>query len=302
MYLPRNLLSHLYTHLQRTTHPLSPPVLILVSLDPDALCACRILTALLKRDYIPHKVQPVAGYSELSKAGEDLVRPLTRQQGGEGGVVICLGVGGLVDLEEVLGLEGSADAEGTSETIADHGVEIWVIDARRPWNLQNVFGFGGLGDAIVDVGEVALKRRKGVELGKVLRTYQPGRGGVVVFDDGDIEKEMSAEAEAFCALQDMPELGEDVDVDQDRSDSEDEDSRSVSGAPNGRKRKTPEADEESDVGDSAGEDERPRRRRRSNSVSSPTLYDQYCLLTFTGFGHPIITTRGIAHTKTLRDV
>ena len=108
MYLPRTLLSHLYTHLVRNTHPLSPPVLILVSLDPDALCACRILTALLKRDYIPHKVQPVAGYSELAAAGKDLVLPLTRQHGGQGGIVVCLGVGGLVDLEEMLGLDGGS--------------------------------------------------------------------------------------------------------------------------------------------------------------------------------------------------
>ena len=143
MYLPRTLLSHLYTHLVQNTHPLSPPVLILVSLDPDALCACRILTALLKRDYIPHKVQPVAGYSELAAAGKDLVLPLTRQHGGQGGIVVCLGVGGLVDLEETLGLDGGEDPEAQTN-MYDHGVEVWVVDARRPWNLQNVFGTGAM--------------------------------------------------------------------------------------------------------------------------------------------------------------
>ncbi|KAL9078152.1 MAG: hypothetical protein Q9157_002910, partial [Trypethelium eluteriae] len=61
MYLPRDLISHLYTSLLRTHHALTAPVLILVALDPDALCAARILTALLKRDYIAHKLQPIAG-------------------------------------------------------------------------------------------------------------------------------------------------------------------------------------------------------------------------------------------------
>ena len=199
MYLPRNLLSHLYNHLLRTTHPLSPPVLILVSLEPDALCACRILTALLKRDYIPHKVQPVAGYSELSKAGQDLVRPLTRQQGGDGGVVVCLGVGGLVDLEETLGL----DQQEEGVEVMDHGVEVWLVDGRRPWNLQNVFGFGSAVNDERAAPEGTLKRRRGVQQGKLLSSYAPGRGGIIVFDDGDIEQELGAEAEAFCSLQDL---------------------------------------------------------------------------------------------------
>ena len=107
---------------------------MLVSLEPDAICACRILTALLKRDYIPHKIQPVSGYADLTKTGEDLVRPMKTSEGGSGGVVVCLGVGGLVDLGSLLGME---DEENTQPM---GGVEVWVLDARRPWNLSNVFG------------------------------------------------------------------------------------------------------------------------------------------------------------------
>ncbi len=136
MYLPRALISHLYLHLSRTHHPLSPPVLVLVALEPDALCACRILTTLLKRDYIPHKIQPVSGYGDLARAGEEMVRPMRTDEGGSGGVVVCLGVGGLVDLGAILGLDASQ--EGDQDRMG--GVEVWVIDARRPWNLGNVFG------------------------------------------------------------------------------------------------------------------------------------------------------------------
>ena len=270
MYLPRNLLSHLYTHLVRNTHPLSPPVLILVSLDPDAICACRILTALLKRDYIPHKVQPVAGYSELSNAGRELVLPLTRQHGGDGGIVVCLGVGGLVDLEEVLGLDG-INGEEEQVDMQQHGVEVWVVDARRPWNLQNVFASGSLKLEERDAESHVVKRKRGVDQGKLLPSYAPGKGGIIVFDDGDIERELLAERDAFCALQDMPELGEDNE-DDDAPDSDDEDGGNIdeSGAEDdasdekSRKRKSSSEMDEDEVSD----DERPYQRRRSNSGSS----------------------------------
>lgn len=262
MYLPRSLLSHLYTQLVQTTHPLSPPVLILVSLDADSLCACRLLTTLLKRDYIPHKVQPVAGYTELAKAGQDLVKPLTRHNGGDGGVVICLGVGGLVDMEEALGLESNEDE---TEPM-DHGVEVWVIDARRPWNLQNVFGFGSAANDNQDGMEGMPRRRRGVVQGKLQSSYRSGRGGIIVFDDGDIEQEFAAEAEAFCALQDMPEVGDDDhDLDEDDSDDDgDEAERSTDSA--SRKRKSSGDLNEDEEDESEDEDDRPRQRRRSNSV------------------------------------
>ncbi|CAK44141.1 uncharacterized protein An01g13540, partial [Aspergillus niger] len=193
MYLPRQLISHLYQQLLRSHHPLSPPVLILVALEPDALCACRILTALLKRDYIPHKIQPVAGYGDLARAGEELVKPMRTNNGGSGGVVVCLGVGGLVDLSEILCL--STEEEDEEEDMG--GVEVWVFDARRPWNLANVFG----------------------------------DGGIVVYDDGDIEEELGKEREAYCELVAMPEVGEedeDEDEDGDSGSDRDEDHPSSS--------------------------------------------------------------------------
>jgi len=265
MYLPRTLLSHLYTHLVRNTHPLSPPVLILVSLDPDALCACRILTALLKRDYIPHKVQPVAGYSELAAAGKDLVLPLTRQHGGQGGIVVCLGVGGLVDLEEMLALDGGEDPE-TQMNMYDHGVEVWVVDARRPWNLQNVFGTGAMAppeDQDAAITPAMAKRRRGVDQGKLLPSYTPGRGGIIVYDDGDIEQELSAEKEAFCALQDMPDIDEEADDGDLDEENDEEDSAEDSQT---RKRKTWSDDDADEEADSDIEGDRPYQRRRSNSV------------------------------------
>lgn len=259
MYLPRNLISHLYNHLLRSHHPLSPPVLILAALEPDALCACRILTTLLKRDYIPHKIQPVSGYADLIRAGEELVRPMRLSEGGSGGIVICMGVGGLVDLGESLGLEGEDGGLGDTS-----GVEVWVIDARRPWHLGNVFG--GEPQTRQELENSVNARRnkssRGVEKGRIGQSYVPGKGGVIVFDDGDIDEQLSAERDAYCGLESMPE----VDDDGSESDgSASDDDGQEDSALHTKKRKSWSAfDDESD---SELEDERPRQRRRSNSVS-----------------------------------
>ncbi|EXJ67684.1 cell division control protein 45 [Cladophialophora psammophila CBS 110553] len=257
MYLPRPLISHLYTNLIRSYHPLSPPVLLLVALEPDSLCACRIITALLKRDYIPHKIQPVSGYADLSKAGEELVRPMKTTEGGSGGLVICLGVGGLVDLGALLGLEG----EESSETMC--GVEVWVLDARRPYNLDNVFGGQPIEAPLGDIINEARPRARGVEKGCIQKSYKSGKGGIIVFDDGDIAGDLETERNAYCALAEMPQ------VDQDESDGDDEreEEEGAQDSSSSRKRKS-WSDRDKEGEDSEGDEERPRQRRRSNSGSS----------------------------------
>ncbi|KAF9887087.1 DNA replication initiation factor cdc45 [Aspergillus nanangensis] len=269
MYLPRQLISHLYLQLLQSHHPLSPPVLILVALEPDALCACRILTALLKRDYIPHKIQPVAGYGDLARAGEELVKPMQTTNGGSGGVVVCLGVGGLVDLSEILSLTGPEEDDNDVEDMG--GVEVWVFDARRPWNLANVYG----GEAVVGqpLGEIdanARRKTRGVDKGCITPSYKSGNGGIVVYDDGDIVEEMKGEREAYHALIDMPEVDDDEDDDLDSNASGNEDEVDNPSSSDSRKRKSWHAEED----ESEEDDEPPRQRRRSNSgsliTSSPT--------------------------------
>lgn len=269
MYLPRHLISHLYLQLLQSHHPLSPPVLILVALEPDALCACRILTALLKRDYIPHKIQPVAGYGDLSRAGEELVKPMHTANGGSGGVVVCLGVGGLVDLSELLGLSNPEEEEEDDMG----GIEVWVFDARRPWNLGNVFG------GLANSGEVeahARRKGRGVERGCITPSYASGNGGIVVYDDGDIDEELTREREAYCALLEMPEVDDD---DGNGSDSDGDEQNSNSSS---KKRKSWSGREDED--DSDDEDEPPRQRRRSNSVRLYTWLSRIVLTSIGGIG------------------
>jgi cell division control protein 45 len=254
MYLPRNLVAHLYQNLVKRNHAAAPPVLLLVALEPDALCACRILTALLKRDYIPHKIQPIAGYGDLYRAAEDLIQPMRTTEGGNGGVVVCLGVGGMVDLEEIFGMD--VDEQGNGGT---GDVEVWVMDARRPWNLSNVFGTPASEDPAT--GEL-VRRRAGVDKGRLLHTYQSSKGGIIVFDDGDIEEELEAERQAYCALEEMPEVGDDIGSDEENEEELEGDVPMSGQQP--KKRKSWSDGEDSDE-DMSG-DERPAQRRRSNSV------------------------------------
>ncbi|KAG8422413.1 DNA replication initiation factor cdc45 [Metarhizium acridum] len=261
MYLPRSLISKLYTHLQTTRHPTSPPVLILVALEPDALCGCRILTRLLKHDYIPHKIQPVAGYSDLEKAGKELVMPMMESQGGSGGVVVCLGVGGMVDLGPLLGLEQDGEEAPYS------GVEVWVIDARRPWNLGNVFGGFPLEAASEEESSYQSRTPVGISGGQVGRAYKSGKGGIVVFDDGDIEEAMEKERDAYLALVDMPDIDHDQEalrLTDDDDDDEDDDGLDLELPRAGQKRKSWSDGHEDELSD---DEDRPHQRRRSNSSS-----------------------------------
>ncbi|KYG42386.1 hypothetical protein M433DRAFT_157956 [Acidomyces richmondensis BFW] len=257
MYLPRPQLATLYTQLLAKTNPSSAPILILTSLTVDALCAVRIFTALLKRDFIPHTVVPVSGYTELQNAGERLVQGLRRERGGEGGTVVCVGCGGGVDLSEILlGADGEniEEAQGTN----GHGVEVWVLDAWRPWNLENVFAGRGKVDGT------------GVERGKLTPRYLSGEGGVIVWDDGEIEAELCEEKEAYFALSDMPEITEDdlilgtnpQDHSSETGGEEGDEDEQNSSQHSGQKRKA--SSEGVDDEDEDDESERRRRRRRSN--------------------------------------
>jgi cell division control protein 45 len=265
MYIPRDHTAALYTRLLASTTPSSAPLLILTSLTVDSLCAVRILTALLRRDFIAHNVVPVSGYAALQDAGERQVQKLRRDRGGDGGTVVCVGCGGGVDLSEVLlGLGEQEDEEGLGGD--GHGVEVWVLDARRPWSLENVFG-----NAVAGL--------RGADQGKLLPSHRPGKGGIIVWDAGDIQTEMEREREAYVGLREMPEITEDdlaletaprgdddagagAAVEEDGDDEE-----PSSRQENSRKRKASAqfADTEDEADD---EGDRPRQRRRS-SRSTP---------------------------------
>lgn len=254
MYLPRNLISLLYNNLVQFCNSKSLRVLILAALEPDALCACRILTALFKRDNVLHHIIPISGYGDLARVGKHEIRRMREDE--EGGTVICLGVGGLIDLGDILGLDPPSSSDDVT-----NGIEVWVIDARRPWNLGNVFGGSPVDTPLQEISGNARRRKPQVDFGEIKHGYRSGRGGIIVFDDGDIGQELETEREAYFKLEQMPDFDDDG---QDIDDTESETDVSETG----RKRKS-WSDEENEDYDAS--DEPPSRRRRSNSGNSIPL-------------------------------
>lgn len=184
-------------------------------------------------------------------------------------MVVCLGVGGLAALSEMLCLTTDDDGDDAAAANDMGGVEVWVFDARRPWNLENVFA-GEPGETAQLSSDMDLRARgttaRGVDKGCINQSYVLGNGGVVVYDDGDIEDELSAERDAYFALLEMPDVDQDED-DVDGSDVVDDDgdeAGDVSGVET-KKRKSWSGREDDD--ESEDTDEPPRQRRRSDSGS-----------------------------------
>lgn len=289
MFIPRSLFAAAYAHLKSHAHPSTTSVLILCAIDTDSLCAARILASLLKRDYILHQIKPVAGYQDLERVNETLVKGNEELK-----FLICLGLGGLVDLSAFLELSRGGGAGADT-------VECWVVDGRRPWNLYNVYGGGKEGheEEVAARGGKVAGGRHGV--GESV-------GGIKCFDDGDIAEEMDQEKDAFKALIEMPEVDDDSDSEDDDDDddgvggggggaddedehgppSEDEEreggvrlgSSGRSSQNSGRKRKSSDALMDSSEGEDGGR--RPRRIRRD----SDAVFAISCVFLFSSFFPP----------------
>jgi cell division control protein 45 len=176
-----------------------------------------------------------------------------------------------VDLGSLLGL----DNEDSDETETTSGVEVWVLDARRPWNLANVFGGTPAETQVQGDATNTRPRTLGVDKGCIQKSYKPGKGGIIVFDDGDIAGQLEAERNAYCALAEMPEVEADADSEDDAEehDSDDDNDSQDDGedeqeedATKSKKRKS-WSDRDSE-GTSSDEEARPRQKRRANSGSS----------------------------------
>lgn len=174
--------------------------------------------------------------------------------------MICLGLGGLVDLSRFLNLTGE---DGRC-------VECWIIDGRRPWNLFNVY----TGPPVGHEGMYVREDGK-VEGGR----YGVGDriGGIKCFDDGDIEEDMKSEGTAFKALMEMPEVDSEDESGSESEAGDDEDDDEGGGAPlgvevtNGRKRKSSDEPEDEDSDEENGRNRsRVRVRRDSNEVCAPS--------------------------------
>ncbi|CAK8692483.1 cell division control protein 45 homolog [Clavelina lepadiformis] len=92
-------------------------VLVMVALDVDALCACKILQALFKCDHVQYTLVPVINKSQLIKEFEEHKEQYKH--------IVLLNCGGNIDLLHIL--DPSED------------ISFYVIDSHRPIDLVNFF-------------------------------------------------------------------------------------------------------------------------------------------------------------------
>lgn len=225
-------------------------------MDPDAVFATRILTAMLERDCLSYRLSPVAGWKELSRViqsqrwyrlpsdqhhrmDEDGAEEDEEEEPTEGGtrVVILINVGASTDLSSFLRIPP--------------GVTAHLIDSHRPYALENLFSTAdGASPTVLDASS----------LHQAPPEAQHGR--IVVWDDGDVAEDMDAEREAYLALEYEP----DSESEADRSDaSEDEDERAFQAARRRQRLDSASSGEEDGSSDDDGEEDEdgePRERQR----------------------------------------
>ncbi|KAJ1837779.1 DNA replication initiation factor cdc45, partial [Coemansia sp. RSA 2703] len=101
-------------------HSSGTSVVIFAAADGDSVCALHILTTLLKRDSIGHRIVPVHSYGEL---GEQSTRQIS--QGEQIRTAVFLNCGGSVDIQDYVALRDS--------------LTVLIVDSHRPFNLYNIF-------------------------------------------------------------------------------------------------------------------------------------------------------------------
>ncbi|KAK8813177.1 hypothetical protein WA158_002769 [Blastocystis sp. Blastoise] len=119
MLIDSNRFSTYYTKIIKNGLNSDSSILIFVSSVCDSLCACRILTSLLRVDNIAYKIKQVMGYEDIKHANDTIIKDNMDLRS-----VIFLNCGGSVDLSSVLTL--------SEDTIC------YVIDSHRPISIENI--------------------------------------------------------------------------------------------------------------------------------------------------------------------
>ncbi|CAM9144349.1 unnamed protein product [Choristocarpus tenellus] len=96
-------------------------VVIFVAPNCDAMCACRILTYMLRADAISYKIKPVSGYGDVASADEELIKGNEELRS-----VVMINCGASLNVEKLL----------------SHLVEeahVYIADSNRPVHLANIY-------------------------------------------------------------------------------------------------------------------------------------------------------------------
>ncbi|CAM9606757.1 unnamed protein product [Ectocarpus sp. 4 AP-2014] len=96
-------------------------VLVFVAPNCDAMCACRILSYMLRADAVSYKIKPVAGYGDISDANEELIKGNEDIRS-----VVMINCGAICNVVDLLS-QLSPEAY------------VYIVDSNRPVHLANVY-------------------------------------------------------------------------------------------------------------------------------------------------------------------
>lgn len=109
-------LTEVYNQIRQDSLDKGCTILIFVSGDVDAICACRIFTALLHKDAVQYCVNPVANYTELDSALSSVTDPNLHN-------VVLFNCGGAADLTVL---------------IESKNLVCYIFDTQRPYVQNNL--------------------------------------------------------------------------------------------------------------------------------------------------------------------
>lgn len=140
--------------IKNSSSPSSCHLCIFVScLNIDALCATKMLSNLFKKQLVQLQIVPIFGYSELKWNYEQIKDNQSINS------IILIGFGGFIDIESFLDIDpqeyrisneisdtatdeerNRSDNKNTQHEEMEYSRYFYVLDAHRPWNLDNLFG------------------------------------------------------------------------------------------------------------------------------------------------------------------
>ncbi|BEI83339.1 hypothetical protein CcaverHIS002_0312070 [Cutaneotrichosporon cavernicola] len=169
------------SRVQRRRGTGSGGIVIICGVDLDGLLAARILTSLFKQDNVPYQLVPVGGYTDLDIKSREALKSEDLH------TLILLSLGSILPLANFFDLP--------------RGVHLHVLDARRPWNLSNLFG-------------IALDEDNDGE--------ESSEGKIWTWGDGN-EIKLDSVKKSWETLEYEPDSDSDSDSEVDDEDDEDED-------------------------------------------------------------------------------
>lgn len=209
MYYEIKDYNKLYNEIIRnSSSPSSCHLCIFVScLNIDALCATKMLSNLFKKQLVQLQIVPIFGYSELKWNYEQIKDNLSINS------IILVGFGGFIDIESFLDIDPQEykisseinnvntddeinvpDNKNNQDEEMKYLRYFYVLDAHRPWNLDNLFGSTMI--KCLDDGSVEEDSLNGVKVAyQQLLMLEEDNNNDDSDDDGDVTDKDTEEEE-----------------------------------------------------------------------------------------------------------